>query len=90
MSEQAGNPRHSDGGAVTARQVGSPAGGRRTAAMFSSLGIAATNFPIRSRNRHLASRAVRRLGFAPIPGRRFNPQRTPATQSRPKEKAAAA
>lgn len=28
--------------------------------------------PIRSRNRHLASRAVRRLGFTPIPGRRFN------------------
>ncbi len=35
--------------------------------------------------------AVRRLGFAPIPGRRFNsnPERTSATQSRPMEKAAA-
>lgn len=58
-------------GGMDARQVGSPAGGRRTAAMFSSLGVAANN-SIRSRNRHLASRAVRRLGFAPIPGRRSN------------------
>lgn len=35
--------------------------------------------------------AVRRLGFAPIPGRRSNsiPKRTSATQSRPMEKAAA-
>ena len=85
-------------GGMDARQVGSPAGGRRTAAAFSSLGAAASNsacnrvhlpdaptpmrrsggktdgatISIRSRNRHLASRAVRRLGFAPIPGRRSN------------------
>ena len=58
-------------GGMSARQVGYPAGGRRTAAVFSSLGAAANN-SIRSRNRHLASRAVRRLGFAPIPGRRSN------------------
>lgn len=76
-------------GGVDSRQVGSPAGGRRTAAMFSSFGVAACN-SILARDRHRDNGEVRRPGFAPIPGRRFNPQRTPATQSRPKEKAAAA
>lgn len=58
-------------GGMSARPVGSPAGGRRTAAMFSSLGVAATN-SILARDRHRDNGEVRRLGFAPIPGRRFN------------------
>lgn len=58
-------------GGMSARQVGSPAGGRRTAAVFPSVGAAATN-SILSRNRQIVNGEVRRLGFAPIPSRRFN------------------
>lgn len=58
-------------GGLIVRQVGSPAGGRRTAAVFSSLGAAACN-SILARDRHRDNGEVRRLGFAPIPGRRFN------------------
>lgn len=59
-------------GGLIVRLVGSPAGGRRAAAVFSSFGAAAC-ISIRSlRNRHVVSGAVRRLGFTPIPGRRFN------------------
>ena len=59
-------------GGMDVRQVGSPAGGRRTAAAFFSFGAAASNSIRSLRNRHVVSGAVRRLGFAPIPGRRFN------------------
>ena len=58
-------------GGMGARSVGSPAGGRRTAAVFSSFGAAATN-PILARNRQIVNGEVRRLGFAPIPSRRSN------------------
>lgn len=58
-------------GGVDSRQVGSSAGGRRTAAAFSSFGAAACN-SILARDRHRDNGEVRRLGFAPIPGRRFN------------------
>lgn len=58
-------------GGMDSRQVGSPAGGRRTAAMFSSFGVAACN-SILARDRHRDNGEVRRLGFAPIPGRRSN------------------
>lgn len=56
-------------GGLIVRQVGSPAGGRRTAAMFSSFGVAACNSILAS-DRHRDNGEVRRLGFAPIPGRR--------------------
>ena len=60
-------------GGMGARSVGSPAGGRRTAAVFSSLGAAAT-ISILARDRHRDNGEVRRLGFAPIPGRRSTSQ----------------